>query len=192
MNSRWTLLLTALLLGSGCVHAPSPDSRAILDPQSGNTLLLVTHPLVFARERTDVAAYARDYATMVALELDEAGHYHDYLLLYRWSTVDKRMSAPPPASSGTLQIEADDRAIVLQALEQLPVAVADRGALHYPPHADVVTFAYPIDLATLRFIALSHHILLRLPQDALATPFGLWADGRASLAQFVRAQGSAK
>ena len=189
MKRYRTLLVSLLLLCAGCVRPSPPDSRTILDSQSGNTLLLVAHPLIFARERSDVAAYARDYATVVAVELDKAGHYSDYLLLYRWSTVDKRMSAPPQASSGALQIEADDRTIILPALEQLPIAVADADALHFPPHADAVTYAYDIDLATLRFIALSRHIQLRMPRDRLQTPFGLWADGRASLAQFVRAEG---
>lgn len=192
MYRCWSLLLSALLLLPGCAQLPQAGSRTILDPQTGNTLLLVEHPLVFARERTDVAAHARDYATLVAVEVDAAGHYSEYLLLYRWSTVDRRMAAPPRAGSGELEVEADGRTIVLAALGQLPVGVAGQDGLHYPPHADVVTYAYPIDWATLRFLAHSNQILLRMPQDALDTPFGLWQDGRASLAQFVRSEGSAQ
>jgi hypothetical protein len=189
MKMRRGFLLCLLLLCPGCAQLPPAGSRTILDPQSGNTLLLVTQPLVFARERMDVAAYARDYVTLVAVELDAAGHYSDYLLVYRWSTVDKRMSPLPQAGKGELRIEADGRTIVLPALAQLPVGVAGQGVLHYPPHADVITYGYQIDLGTLRFIALSRHILVRLPQESLDLPFSLWRDGRASLAQFVRAEG---
>ncbi|MGC1459252.1 MAG: hypothetical protein WA825_13325 [Steroidobacteraceae bacterium] len=184
--------MSAVLLLPGCVRPPQAGSRTILDQQTGNTLLLVQHPLVFARERTDVAAHARDYATLVAVEVDAAGHYSNYLLVYRWSTVDKRMAPPPQVGSGKLQVEADGRTIVLAALEQLPVGVVGQDGLLYPPHADVVTYAYPIDWATLRFLAQSNQILLRMPQDALDTPFGLWEDGRASLAQFVRSEGTAQ
>lgn len=189
MHIRRYVMLAALVLLPGCAELPSGASQAILDQQSGNTLLLVTRPLVFARRRADVAAeFARDYATMVAVELDVAGKYSDYLLVYRWSTVDKRMSPLPDSGSGALQIEADGRKVTLPALEQLPVDVAGREDLYYPQHADVAAFAYKIDIAMLRFIALSHRIDVRMPQEPLQLPFELMQDGRASLAQFVRDQ----
>ena len=89
---------------------PAAPTQEILDEQSGNTLLVVAKPLVFARERTDVAAYARDYATLVAVEMDQSGKYSEFLLLYRWSTVDRRMSSPPDPSAGELRILAEGRA----------------------------------------------------------------------------------
>jgi hypothetical protein len=182
-------LLLVLLLVSGCAELPQPGSRTILDTETGNTLLLVTRPLVFARARTDVAAHARDYATLVAVELDVAGKYSDYLLLYRWSTVDRRMSPSSAADGGQLQIEADGRKLVLLPLARLPLDVPGRDGLYYPRHADAVAFGYQIDVATLRFIALSQHLTVRLPQESLDLPFSLWEDGRASLAQFVRDEG---
>ncbi len=190
MAGRWYALLGVLALVSGCAAVPAPAARAILDAQSGNTLLLATRPLVFARRRTDVAAeFARDYATLVAVELDVAGAYSNYLLLYRWSTVDTRMSPPPDPASGTLQIEADGRNLVLVPLARPPVAVVGRDELYYPRHAEVVAYAYRVDLATLRYIALSRQIRVRMPQDALAIPFELREDGRPSLARFVQDEG---
>ena len=189
MYRHWCLLLAVLPLFSGCAELAQPASRAILDTQTGSTLLLVTRPLVFARQRMDVAAFARDYATLVTVELDVAGNYSDYLLLYRWSTVDKRMSSPPESSAGELQIEADGRKLVLLPLAQLPVAVAGRDELYLPPHADVVTFGYKTDAATLRVIALSQRIVVRMPQERLDMPFGLREDGRTSLRDFLRDQG---
>ncbi len=193
MSKRWYALLTVLALATGCATAPEPGSRAILDTQTGNTLLLATRPLVFARHRTDVAAeYARDYVTLVAVELDVAGRYSDYLLLYRWSTVDTRMSPLPGPASGTLQIEADGRNLVLRPLARPPVDAVGRDDLYYPAHAEVVTYGYQVDVATLRFIALSRGISVRMPQDALDIPFELREDGRASLAEFVKNEGVAK
>src|SRR5271166_5150396 len=101
MTIRGDLLmaLMALMALPACTGTPRAPSQQVLDEQSGNTLLIVKQPLVFARERIDVAAHARDYATLVAVEVDASGSYHDYLLLYRWSTVDKRMSPPPAANA---------------------------------------------------------------------------------------------
>jgi hypothetical protein len=55
--------------------------------------------------RVDVAANARDYATVVAVEANRSGKYSQYLL-HRWSTVDRRMALP--AEAGRLVIEPMD------------------------------------------------------------------------------------
>jgi hypothetical protein len=189
MHIRVALMLTALTALTACIGLPPVTARQILDPQSGNTLFVVMKPLVFARERTDVAAHARDYATLVAVAVDNSGTFGEYVLLHRWSTVDRRMSPPPDLNAGELRILADGRTIDLLPLEQVPVGLSSRPELHRPSHGDVVTHAYRVDLATLRFVAASRTLLVRMPQELLDTPFSLWKDGRVDLAQFVVAQG---
>ena len=103
-----------------CSGTPALRPREILDDRSGSTLSVVARPLVFARERSDVAANARDYATLVAVDFDQSGNYHDYMLLYRWSTVDPRMSPPPASDQGELRIIAEGRDIDLKPLPELP------------------------------------------------------------------------
>jgi hypothetical protein len=189
MQLRLPLIL-ALAALPACTSTPKAGSHEILDEQSGNTVLVVARPLVFARERTDVAAHARDYATLVAAELDESGKFSDYLLLYRWSTVDRRMSAPPAADLGNLRILAEGRAIELAPLERLPVGLSQRRELHVPEHADVVAHAYHIDVPTLRFIAGARDIVVFMPEEPLGTPFKLWEDGRRSLDKFLQRAGA--
>lgn len=189
MNIRLGLLLLLTALAS-CTTRPleaSTDkpSAEIFDEQTGSTLLAVSKPIVFARERSDVAAHARDYATLVAVENDRSGEYTQYLLLYRWSTVDRRMSPPPGADEGELKILADGRTIDLKPLERPPTSLAQRRALHVPEHSDIVYQSYRVDSATLHFIAASREISVRMPQEQLDTPFTLWEDGRAALAQFL-------
>ena len=178
------LALTTLWACTGLRSAR--PSHEILDEQTGNTLLVVPKPLVFARERTDVAAHERDYATLVAVEIDQSGKYSEYLLLYRWSTVDRRMSPPPDPQTGELKILADGRVIDLKPLEQLPVGLSRRRELHLPEHGDAVTHAYLVDAPTLRFIAESREIAVRMPQEPLETPFAIWEDGRKALGQFLQ------
>src|ERR1700738_2377816 len=152
MHMRLGLILALTTLWAGtCLPAERP-SHEILDEQTGNTLLVVAKPLVFARERTDVAAHERDYATLVAVEIDQSGKYSEYLLLYRWSTVDRRMSPPPDLEAGELKILADGRIFDLTPLERVPIGLSQRRELHVPEHGDIVTHAYPIDVSTLRFI----------------------------------------
>jgi hypothetical protein len=180
-------LILALTTLWACTALPAArPSREFLDEQTGNTLLVVPKPLVFARERTDVAAHARDYATMVAVEIDESGKYSVYLLLYRWSTVDRRMSAPPDPQAGELRILADGRLIDLMPMAELPVGLSRRRELHLPEHGDVIAHAYVVDESTLRFIAESRELVVRMPQESLDMPFTMWEDGRKALAQFLQ------
>jgi hypothetical protein len=183
-------LLPALWGLSACSSLHAPESREIFDEQTGNTYLVVGKPIVFARQRTDVAAHARDYATLVAVEVDHSGDFSDYLLLYRWSTVDPRMSAPPDHSAGELRILTEGRVIDLKPLENVPVSVAGRWELHVPKHGNIIARAYPVDASTLRFIATSGKLVLRMPEEPLDLPFGLWGDGRQALGQFVQRSGA--
>ena len=175
----------ALLTLGGCVASHAPLTREILDEQSGNTLIVVSSPLVFARARTDVAAHARDYATLVAVAVDRSGRYDQYLLVYRWSTVDRRMSPPPDAAGGALRLLADGRQIDLRPEARMPVDIGQRASLRAPAHADLVARAFRVDEATLKFIAASRELRLLMPQESLRIPFTLWEDGRAALARYL-------
>ena len=178
--------ITAL---TGCVAHPPAGTREILDEETGNTIFVATKPLVFARERSDLAAHTRDYATLVAVGVNESGKINEYLLLHRWSTVDRRMLPPPDPDAGDLRILADGRTIDLVPLGQVPVSLSTRAELREPNHGDAITHAYKVDLPTLRFVAASRTLSVRLPREAFDTPFGLWQDGRADLTRFVVAQG---
>jgi hypothetical protein len=185
---RACLLIAAMMALAACATR-SPEALQILDPGSGNTFFVVAKPLVFARERTDVAAHARDYATLVAVAVDQSGSFSEYLVLHRWSTVDRRMVEAPGANTGELRILAEGRSIDLLPLEQVPVTLSSRPELHAPKHGGAITRAYKTDLPTLRFIAASRVLTVRLPQEPLDSAFALWTDGRASLARFVEVQG---
>jgi len=180
-------LVVALMVLPACSgRPPAAASHEFLDERTGTTLSVVAEPLVFARERIDVAAHARDYATLVAVEVDNSGKYREYLLLYRWSTVDPRMSAAPDPQAGELKILADGREIGMMPVEQMPVSLSRRRELHLPPQGGVIAHAYPVDTATLHFIASSRTLAVLMPQEPLATPFQMWEDGRQALEQFAQ------
>jgi hypothetical protein len=202
MHTRFGMILALMVLAActalaACTgfhpkgsHARPSGSGEIFDEQTGNTLSMAAAPLVFARPRTDVAANERDYATLVAVEIDQSGKFNDYLLLYRWSTVDRRMSPPPDPNAGELRILAEGRVIDLMPLDQVPISLSRRRDLHVPEHGDVVAHAYPIDVTTLRYIALSRELTVHMPQESLDTPFGLWEDGRKALGRFLQRAGA--
>ena len=181
------LVLSALAACTAQPRAPRPRaaSQDFFDERTGSTWSVVDKPLIFARDRSDVAAFARDYATLVAIDVDLSGRDVEYLLLYRWSTVDPRMSPPPGPNEGELRVFADGRLIDLRPLARLPVSLSRPRLLHVPDHGAVIAYAYEVGPGTLRYIASSRDLRLRMPQEPLDLPFTLWADGRGALAKFA-------
>jgi hypothetical protein len=185
MKIRAVLLMVLTALAS-CASRPPVASDEIFDESDASTLLVVAKPTVFARERSDLAAYARDYATVVAVEIDISGEYSDYLLVYRWSTVDRRMLPPPDPAGGALRIVADGRVFDFKPIDKLPVNFAQRRELHMPKHDDVVPRGYKVNAETLHFIATSEDLTLRMPQEPLDVPYKMFEDGRRALLEFLK------
>lgn len=185
MKIRAVLLLVLTALAS-CASRPPAASEEIFDEADASTLLVTAKPIVFARERSDLAAYARDYATVVAVEIDISGEYSDFLLVYRWSTVDRRMLPPLDPNQGALRIVADGRVFNFNPVDKLPVNFAQRRELHMPKHDDVVPRGYKVDAETLHFIATSEELTVRMPQEPYDAPFKLFEDGRRALLEFLK------
>jgi hypothetical protein len=181
------LPISLALLG-GCASAGHPDAaREELDERSGVTLFVVQRPLVLARPRTDVAANARDYLILVAMQEDRSGNFSTWLIVHRWSTVDPRMQGAEPARAGRLRLIADDRELLLDPADPAPAAL-QRGDLLFRPHtARASSTAYAIDVPTLRFLAGAKAVSANYPDDTLPIPYAIWQDGRADLLAFADA-----
>ena len=176
------LLLAAI---AACTSAP-PAPRALLNENTADTLTVVAEPLLFARVRTVTTDAGHDYATLVAVEKDAAGKYTDLLLLYRWSIPSYGASTPAQDNAGQLFIQADEHAIELRPLEQVPIDLSRRKELFVPERVAVATRAYAIDLETLRLMASSHDLTLRLSKEPADSSFWLWKDGRPALTLFLK------
>lgn len=176
------LALASLL--AGCV-TPQAAPRSTIDPNSGVSLLVADEPLVLARDRRDIAAQARDYLTLVAAEVDEAGSRRLILASHQWSTIDSRTADVRPASGTDLLLVADGRDFRFKPLSGPFVAAYARNpALKRPEDAEVVTTLYETDADTLAFIATSHTLSASHP-DSFPLPYALWKDGRGALTRLL-------
>ena len=182
--------MAACRLLCACASTPAAQPREVLDESSGVTLIIVRHPMVFARPRSDVAANVRDYMTVVATEEDRSGKYTAWLVAHRWSTVDPRMEADATGSGKLdLHVIADDRELTFRAVEPAPAILA-RGDLLFAPHGSgTQSAAYAVDEATLRYIAESNRLLLRVGEDTALPAYAVWDDGREALRQLLTGVG---
>ena len=187
MASRCThkgfLALTMLAAVVACSSLPQ-GPRDLLDERTGATVTVVGAPITFVRQPNGQPS--KDFLTLVAIQKDDAGKYTQLLLLYRWSTYFVPVSSSPQDHGEELLIDIDGHSIELQPLHGLPAGLPRPKDLFVPETTEAAMRAYVTDLETMRLIATSHELTLRLPQESLNDQFLLWQDSRPALAQFVK------
>jgi hypothetical protein len=176
----WLVLLTALLSGA----AKPPEEY--LDEDTAATLTIVADPLVFACERRDLAAHARDYVTLAAVAVNRNRKVSYVLLAYFWSTVAPHLRPDALPSPDTLLLQADDRRIELRRSPQTARDAGISQSVHPPPGTATQPLVYPTDLPTLRFLAEARRLKVLSDSDATPTGFVLWDDEREALRAFVQ------
>lgn len=177
--------LACLLAVAGCLSPPPPARTEVLDERTGNTFTAVAEPYVFARQRTDVAAYARDYVTLVAAHLNRAGQLAPCLVVWRWATVDLRVAPLPPASAGRLLITGGGEPIQLTPATDRELLAILPHKLHAPATPVHTAWVYAVDTALLQRLAGAEGLELVFPDEATPLPFALRRSGQAALREFA-------
>ena len=175
------LLTTAL---PGCT-IPPPRPAEYLDPDTAALVTTVSTPIVFARTHNDVAANARQYATVAAVSVNRSGRYEYVLLVYLWSTLDARLGIDRHLGQNIILL-ADDRAIRLVRDSRSMHEVGISTPLHAPEHIRGQPRIYRTDRETLQFLSGARRVRLLLEGDEDPRPFDVWTDGRRALAQFSK------
>ena len=184
-------IVVAVLCLTACATTPSARVDEFLDERTGASVTFMHEPLTFALERSTLAAHARDYVSLTAIEVDRSGQAQLYLLGYFWSTIDRRKGsqAPNPADK-TLALFADGRAIRLEPDAALPADLTASRQLRAPQTAHFEAAAYRVTLELLRYISTSRVLTLQPAAetddaDSEAETYEIWTDSRSALRGFV-------
>lgn len=160
------------------------DPIEYLDEQTAATVTVVREPIVFARERRDVAARQRDYVTVAAASVNRAGKITYVLVTYFWSTVDTRIGGELELPE-TIVLAADDRRIEFRRGSAKSTEQGIALPIHAPPNHKTDPVVFSTDLATLRYLGAARHLELRAGSDDTAPVYDLWDDQRDELTSFV-------
>ena len=191
LPAKFALAMFMMLCISGPACAADLAPTEFLDERTGATITVVHDPLVFAYERSSLAANARDYISLTAVEVDRSGKLQTYLVGYIWSTIDRRNhSAAPDQSGKPLDLLADGRQIQLLPVAEFPKDLLDQQKLLAPPASHVLRAAYPASRELLRYIAESKSMALSFAvdtadEDAERESYQIWGDGKKALIEFV-------
>lgn len=181
----WCGIAAALNACATRLNSRSPTEY--LDSKTAATVTFSARPLVFARERPELAAHSRDYVTLAAASVNRGGVVDYFLLAYFWSTLDARDGdhGGEPQSGDGLTIAADDRLLRLRTDGRSIQEVGLGTAVHAPPHHRWKLTLHRTDIATLRFLAESRQLAIVTPGAGGSITYELWDDERQSLRGLV-------
>lgn len=190
-----TFLALLLCLLPGLLLASKRDTAVeYLDETTGATVTVASKPLIFALRQSVLAANARDYVSLTGAEVDRSGEQSVYLVVFVWSTIDRRGPARDRrAPRQRLVLLADARPVVLTPETDYPSDLQDDAHLSSPGRKYLARLACRVTLEQLRFIADSTSLTVRLSAagdedegpEADTDVYQLWQDGRASLRALV-------
>ena len=167
--------LAAFVLLAGCATpAPGGGEREYLDAQTAATVTVGGPALVFARERPDLAVHARDYLTLVPVDVNRSGQHAQYFVGYAWSTIDKRSLADEPAAPPRFELVADGRRIPLL---QHPGSLRELGlgeAPVPPPARSATLLVAPASREQQDFVLAAADVRAVLLRDSGSARYELW------------------
>jgi hypothetical protein len=184
------VLAAAPLAWTASVFAADKPVRQYVDEITAASITVAVEPLIFARERTDLAANARDYVTLTAVEVNVMGKRSYLWSAYIWSTIDRRDRQELVVPGDELVLVADGRPIALRSDAK---TLREHGIGQPPTRAPVraaVPALFAADPESIGYVARAGELHLELIHAGSNDSFVLWKDGRAALRAFSEAVGS--
>lgn len=176
-SERFTVALSCLgaLLMAGCATTQTEDGvREYLDEETAATVTVGVRAMIFARERPELAVNARDYLTLVPVDVNRSGAHAQYFYAYAWSTIDKRGRDDEADQVPHFALVADGRHIPLVPVNS-PARDLGLGAAPLPPP---VRSAQPFIAATTReiveFVAHSEEVRAVAEVGDVSARYALW------------------
>jgi hypothetical protein len=183
MTRALVLLLALLPLAAATAGQP----HRMLDRSTGATVVVSRDPWQLSLEQPQMAANARDYVALYAVEVNTAGTRHYHLAAFFWSTVPGRGTFEGAVPLLTLRV--DDRVLHLKPLGKTPRDVGISKWPLDPPGRGARLAIYEVDTALLHQMATTHDCRVHVDSDPSLQAdvwFEKWRDGRHAFADFVQ------
>jgi len=159
-NSR---LLAAIalhvLVTSGC-SSDSAMVRDQLDPVTSVTISYCQTPMVFYRDVSGRAAYARDFVHLAPLEVNRGGDFRYYLWLGIWNTMEDPRADPSRDGFESIVIFADGEPLPLEIAGWTVAAIGASKPVYLKPVASAADAYYAVTVDQLRLIAEARDVRL--------------------------------
>jgi len=163
--------------------------RSKVDPVTSVTISSSQTPMVFYRDVSGRAAFARDYVHLGPLEVNRSGSYRYYLWLGIWNTMDDAPLGRSRDGFESIVVFADGEPLPLEIGGWTADAIGASEPVYLKPVASATDAYYEVTVDQLRLIAEAKDLRLR-STGPRPSSYELWDDqnsARASLNEFLEA-----
>jgi hypothetical protein len=179
-----------MLALAGCAHQPAaPTSTGIteyLDTQTAMTVRVVAEPFVYGHDVPELAANARDYLSVGAVELDNMGRHRFFLVLVSWSTIDRaRLNTPVPAQPERIEWSEKSRVREWAVTSHQPRELGAGMPLLEPPVARMGESWIEVKAADLRSLADEPPETIDAVVNGIRQRYTLWRRADGPLREFA-------
>ncbi|MDH3612425.1 MAG: hypothetical protein OES10_04015 [Gammaproteobacteria bacterium] len=160
-----------------------------MDPLTTVTITYSEAPLVFYRDESGRAAYARDYVHLGPLEVNRSGTYRYYLWLGIWNTMQDADAGAPRDGFDAIVVFADGEPMPLEISGWTAAAIGASESVYIKPVASAADAYYEVSVDQLRMIAEAKDLRLQSTGPRRES-YELWdsqAGAKAGLVEFLRA-----
>jgi len=182
----FVLLSVFAMAACGC-SSSGTLVRDTLDPVTGITITHAEVPLIFYRDQSARAAYARDFVNLAPIQINRMGRYRYFLWLAAWSTMQNVHLAEELDGFESIIVFADGEPLTLSSTGWTPQAIGATEPVYAKPVASAAEAYYEVTVDQLRLIAQAADVRLRStgPRARAYEPWDSQTSAHASLQAFL-------
>jgi len=177
--------LAAALLLAACGGTDALVANR-LDPVMGVTVTSTTKPLVFYRDRSAQAAYAKDYVYLGPIEVNNMGHKIYFIWLGAWSSSDVADRSAQMDAFESVVVFADGEPLSLQVDGWTPESIGLSESTYVKPVASATDGYYRVTIDQIRLMAEARDLEVRAGSTQPQTYFPWDSAGSTSMQAFLR------
>jgi hypothetical protein len=182
---RWFAACLLCLLWVARSHAADEGVREYVDETTAASITASTRALIFARERTDLAVNARDYITLVPVEINRSGKRACFWSGYLWSTIDRRKRESWLAKGDELVLLADGRPMPLR---NSTTTLRDQGVaepITPSPARRAIAVLFAVNPEEIAYVSHASQVRIELLHAGTTETFTLWKGQPDTLSTFA-------
>lgn len=182
----WLSAVIAINLLAGCSSSGAFIANKF-DPVTAVTITYSQTPLMFYRDESGRAAYARDYVYMGPVEVNRSGTYRYYLWLGIWNTMQDATTADARDGFDAVVVFADGEPLPLEISGWTPAAIGASEPVYMKPVASAADAYYEVTVDQLRIIAEAKDVRMQPsgPQGRFYEPWDDQTSAKACLVEFL-------
>jgi len=182
-----SLLLAVLIATIGGCGSTGTVIQNTLDPVTGITITHADVPMLFYRDSSARAAYARDFVNLGPIMINRMGQYRYFLWLAAWGTIQNSHLTEARDGFESIIVFVDGEPLGLTSVGWAPETIGASASVYIKPVTSATEAYYEVTADQLRLIADATDVRLQLTGSATRAyePWDSQTSAHASLRAFL-------